>query len=273
MISWLKNSTRFILVTVGIVALTSFTIDATDTLSGSQTALSILTNKAMQDSCPDDMVLIINGSERFCLDLYEASPSTNCLYQKPGNVTETTVNISKVDCVALSVEKATPWTFVAWPQAEQLCAKSQKRLPTASEWYQGSLGTPDSVSNCNLSGEMTLTGNFSSCRSGSGAHDLIGNVWELISAKTTDGIYNGRAVPSEGYVDLVDESGIAVETSEKPNDIYNQDYFWSSNGGQYVLMRGGFYGSRSDGGIYSTYAQGNQNFAGVAVGFRCAKSL
>ena len=129
--------------------------------------------------------------------------------------------------MAVSSPGVIPWTFVAKPQAEQLCAKSQKRLPTASEWYQGSLGTPDNNSICNLAGDLALSGSFSECHSGAGVYDMIGNVWELIDVSVNDGVYSERLLPGEGYVDLVDEAGIAVETSDEPNDIYNQDYFWS----------------------------------------------
>lgn len=273
MIKWLRSSARFILVTVGIVLMTSFTIDATDTFRDSQTALGILTTKMVEGSCPADMALIDSGDERFCLDLYEASPSKNCIYTKPGNINETAINISDADCMAISVPKATPWTFVAWSQAEQLCAKNQKRLPTASEWYRGGLGTPDSTDNCNLSGELAVTGKYSSCHSGVMAYDMIGNVWEYINGDVVDGIYNERTLPREGYVELVDDSGIATQTRDQPNVIYNQDYFWSQSTGEFIMMRGGFYGSRSDGGIYATHAQSNKNFASAAVGFRCVKSL
>ncbi len=273
MFGWLKNSARYIAVTVGIIVLTSFSIDATDTLRGSQTALGIFADKVMQDSCPEDMVLIDDGTEKFCLDIYEVSPSTDCPYQKPGNVSETAVNISDADCLAVSTSEAVPWTFVAKSQAEQLCAKSQKRLPTASEWYRGSLGTPDNRAVCNLASGLSVTGSWVDCRSGAGAYDMVGNVWELIDASVSDGVYNNRTIPGEGFVDQIDDSGIATMTISEPNDIYNQDYFWSSSEGQVVVMRGGFYGSRSDGGVYATHAQSNQNFASAAVGFRCAKSL
>lgn len=273
MIKWLKNSARYVAVTVGIIVLTSFSIDATDTLRGSQTALGILANKVVEGACPADMVIIDNGDKRFCLDTYEVSPGINCPYQKPGNISETAINISDVDCLAVSTPQAMPWTFVAKPQAEQLCAKSQKKLPTASEWYQGSLGTSDSRETCNLTSNLSLTGSFLGCRSGAGVYDMIGNVWELIDASVSNGTYNERTLPDEGYVEQVDESGIATITTIEPNDIYNQDYFWSSNDTQVVMMRGGFYGSRADGGIYATHAQNNQNFASAAVGFRCAKSL
>lgn len=273
MFGWLKNGARYIAVTVGIILLTSFSIDATDTLRGSQTALGIFADKVLQDSCPKDMVLIEGETHRFCLDIYEASPSTDCSYQKPGNVSETAVNISDADCLAVSTIDAVPWTFVAKSQAEQLCAKSQKRLPTAAEWYQGSLGTPDNRTVCNLASDLSMTGSWLDCRSGFGIYDMIGNVWELIAVSVNNGVYDNRTIPNEGFVDEVDDAGIATMTISEPNDIYNQDYFWSSSEGQVVMMRGGFYGSRSDGGIYATHAQSNQNFASAAVGFRCAKSL
>ena len=47
---WVKHTVRFVVVTVGIVLLTSFTIDATDALRGSQTAKASLPLPIQPDS-------------------------------------------------------------------------------------------------------------------------------------------------------------------------------------------------------------------------------
>lgn len=270
---WLKSSLKFSLVTLGIIVLTSFSIDATDTLKGSQTALSILTERFISEKCPGEMVLIQGSDGYFCVDKYEASPGTKCIVTNPQSVSDTAHNIADTRCVAESVEGAGPWVFVAQPQAAQLCAKTGKRLPTGLEWYEAAAGTPDNLDTCNLSGTINKTGLNGDCRSGLGVFDAVGNVWELTSDEIVDGVFNGQAVPVEGFVERVGLNGVAVETATTPNDIYNQDYFWSKSEGRFAIMRGGFYGSKHDGGIYSVHGATDANFASAAIGFRCVKSL
>ncbi len=253
--------------------LTSFTIDATDSLNNSQTALSILAKKITEKSCPAEMELINSGNLTFCIDKFEASPSPNCVFEVPKSLTETTHNINDKDCLPLSKANATPWTFVAQPQAVQVCAKAGKRLPTPEEWFVAAAGTPDNTDTCNLNGVFSKTGVFESCLSGNGAYDMIGNVWEYVSGQVEDSDYEDRKVPREGYVSETDIAGIALVTDSVPNQIYNEDYFWSSETGRQVIMRGGFYGSKSDGGVYATHAQSDTSFASAAVGFRCVKDL
>ncbi len=273
MIRSFKNGLRFILVTIGIVALTSLSIDATDTLNGSQTALTILTKKITEPECREGMVMVRNSDYDFCIDIFEVSPSEECIYKEPASAIDTSHNIADEGCVPVSESEKAPWTFVAYPQAEQLCAKIGKSLPTAQEWFVAALGTPDSPSSCNLRGPLSKTGFSSSCKSGIGAVDMVGNVWELVKGDIVDGEYLDRDIPEEGYVDLVDESGIALNTTDVPNAIYNKDYFWSDKNGQYALMRGGYHGSRDDGGIYSVYTKTDKNFSSSAIGFRCVDRL
>jgi formylglycine-generating enzyme required for sulfatase activity len=269
----LKNIARFFLITIGIVFLTSFTIDATDSLSSSQTALSIFANKLTTEECPRNMVLIEKANKSFCIDKYEVSPSETCLVLQPKSTLDTTHNLAQARCQPLSHSNKIPWTFVTKNQALQLCAKAGKRLPTAEEWFAASLGTPDNLVDCNLTNKLNETGKFPLCVSGYGVYDMIGNVWEIVSGEVTDGVYNGILLPKEGYVHLTTETGVVLQTGFEPNHLYNNDYFWSSPTGQFVLMKGGYYGSKEDGGIYATHAQSTFDFASAAVGFRCVKSL
>lgn len=270
---WLKNGSRFIFVTLGIVLLTSFSIDATDTLRGSQTALGIFTEKMTASKCPSGMVMVQGTDYQFCIDEYEASPSADCIITEPKSVADTAHNIADSRCELLTEPNKKPWTYVAQPQAEQLCAKAGKSLPTAAEWYEAALGTPDNTKNCNLNGLLLLTGSRLDCLSGVGAYDMVGNVWELIKAEVFDGNYDNRKLPVEGYVESVDNAGVALETAEDPNDIYNKDYYWSKDSGRYAIIRGGYYGSGFDGGIYAVHAQTDKNFASAAIGFRCVKRM
>ena len=265
---------RFTVITVGVVVLTSFSIDATDTLRGSQTALSLFAKKASQTGCPEGMTEVAASSEqRFCIDTYEASPDDACIIKEPKSVIDTTHNSADASCMPVSIEGGLPWTFVAQPQAVQLCAKAGKRLPTPGEWFEASLGTPDNLVDCNLAGKIGLTGFLPECRSGSGVFDMIGNVWEFVDGEAVGGVLAGKKVPGQGYVAVADTTGLASETALTPNPVYNNDYFWSEAEGNFVLMRGGFYGSKEDGGIYAVHARTEHTFASAAVGFRCVKDL
>lgn len=267
---FLKRSLQFTFVTLGIIFLTSFSIDATDTLRGSQTALGIFAKNMTDTPCLEGMVLVEKADERLCIDRYEVSLSEDCIIKNPASINDTAHNIAQKNCLPVSVPNQTPWTSVARPQAAELCAKAGKRLPTAEEWFVSALGTTDG-SVCNLDGVLQKTGEYKDCVSGSGAFDMVGNVWEHTSETITDGIYKGRKLPAPGYVALADESGVALETGVEPSVIYHADYFWSKESGYYTLIRGGFYGSGTDGGVYATHAQTDQNFASGAIGFRCVK--
>jgi formylglycine-generating enzyme required for sulfatase activity len=270
----LKNGARFLLVTVGIIFLTSFTIDATDTLRGSQSALGIFSQNMFATSCPKYMSEIETSVGRVCVDMYEASVGQNCVIAEPRAASDTALNVADSDCVPLSLPDALPWIYAAQPQAEQLCAKVGKRLPTAEEWYVASKGTPDGAVNCNLNGTLSKTAAWNQCVSGTGIFDMVGNVWEMLADTVTPDSAWGRAgIPEEGYVALVNEHGLPIETASEPNVVFNSDYFWSGDLEYSTIMRGGYYGSRTDGGVYATHAKTAPTFASAAIGFRCVRSL
>jgi formylglycine-generating enzyme required for sulfatase activity len=108
---------------------------------------------------------------------------------------------------------------------------------------------------------------------GSGVYNAIGNVWEWVQGDVVDGVLNGASLPESGYVADIDRDGIAVRTESVPNSLYYSDYFWAEKTGEYGILRGGFYGSRSDAGLYSVQAKTAQSFASDAIGFRCVKDL
>jgi hypothetical protein len=265
---------RFLLIAFGVVLLTSFTVDATDTLRESNTALSALVNKFNEKSCPIDMVQVNPAvGVSYCIDKFEAGVGEGCVFTSPLSADNTALNIADKNCKPVSQSGLLPWTYVSHNQAKQLCAKAGKRLPTAHEWYEAGLGVADSSDNCNLESQTVKAGQSTNCVSGVGAYDLVGNVWEYTDEMVFDGKLNGQNLPKEGYVSMADQSGIALATDLDSTNIYNQDYFWSLATGTYAIMRGGFYGSRSDGGIYAVHAATLPNFAGAAVGFRCALTL
>lgn len=269
---FLKVGTRFLLVIVGIIVLTSFSIDATDTLRTSQSALSMFANRVLQEGCPDGTIQIDLAQKSICMDIYENSVGEACDIKKPSEILETKANIDRQKCQSVSHKAMVPWTYVSYHQAKNLCAKRGMRLPSPQEWYEGVLGTPDTDA-CNVKGNLAAAGNFDKCVSARGVHDGIGNVWEWVDAQVQDGYYDGRLVPESGYVSDIDIAGVALVTAEKGKELYNDDYFWSDPQGVYAMMRGGFFGSGSDAGVYTTHMKVAPSFAGIATGFRCVKDL
>ena len=256
-------------VLVAIIAITSISIDATDTFQNSQSALGILARYVTEPTCPDGTITLRIDTTILCVDTYEASVGDTCSVRSPASDIETSTNSNDADCLPVSVAGKEPWRHVTVVQAEQLCARAGKRLLTTLEWYQAALGTPDGEDNCAVTGALRRTGELTRCQSGTGTFDMIGNVWELVSGTVVDGSINAIALPPSGFVDGIQSDGIPSVTSPLVEAIYNSDYFWSSATGTYAVMRGGFYGSGSDGGLYSTHAAITQDFSSAAIGFRC----
>lgn len=258
-------------VIIGAVIVTALGIDAADTFQGQSGTL--LGQLAGTDGgvCPSGMVEVA-GLSFTCVDAYEASPSEDCPQGAPNNPQATADNMSSADCSANSSEGKTPWRFIAREQAAAMCARAGKRLPTATEWYQAALGSRNE-STCNTeSRAVSKTGDYSECKSPAGAYDLVGNVWEWVSDDVIDGQYNSRTLPTEGYVTQVDQGGVATMTDNDSGDpIFGDDYFWTHSQGAFGMIRGGFYSSESDAGIFSVQAKTAPTFSGAAIGFRCVR--
>lgn len=266
-----KNGARFLFVTGGIILLTSLGIDASQYLSGSSSALGILADRATEGGCPVGMSFVENGVDDFCIDSYEVSPSKDCSFPNPGHSSQSADNISRSNCFPESKSDALPWTHVTYHQAVELCGKVGKRLPLHAEWYKAALGTNED--SCLVDASVAQpAGNSTSCVSSSGSFDMVGNVWEWIEAEAVDGQYNNRLLPPNGFVANADSTGVATETNEEPQPTFHEDYFWSNEAGVFTMMRGGFYGSGDDAGLYSVHADIQPNFSGAAIGFRCVMS-
>ncbi len=263
---------RGLLVLVGVIALTSISIDATDTLRGSQSALSRLATELTSDSCLPGTILIDEGGEVFCVDEYENSFNDSCPYTASKSISESQVNVERSDCMTVSNEAIMPATYVTYHQAQLFCAKRHMRLPTPEEWFTASLGTPDSLP-CNVDGAKVPSRGDSSCRSVYGVEGLVGNVWEWVAGEVTDGVYNGTKLPDSGYVSEISPRGIPLTSSTTPSEQFKSDYVWSEEVGTFALMRGGYYGSKTDAGVYSLYGTSLPSYASEAVGFRCVHSL
>lgn len=88
---------------------------------------------------------------------------------------------------AVSIPGVLPSSCVTWFQAEQMCALSEKRLPTNQEWQRAAAGTPDvafddGATTCNFGNAFgpVPTGSRPTCVSSWGVHDLVGNVAETV---------------------------------------------------------------------------------------------
>ncbi len=269
--SWWKLS--FVL--VGALVITTLGIDAADTITGSRvTLLASLLNAGVAPSlCPVGMVPVKNETATVCVDIYEAGVGSECPVSVPSSAFDTLQNAGKKDCLPVSKVGVLPWRYVPYRVAEQLCARAGKTLITPAVWQQAALGTVDSDAQCVLSGVLANTGSNKECVSGSGVFDMVGNVWELVEGEVVNGDWNGLTLPASGYVAAVNDAGLPTATAGIPNQIYSADYFWADATGTFAIMRGGYYGGKTDAGIYSTQATVAEDFAGGAVGFRCMKVL
>lgn len=269
---------RWVSVTLGIVLLTSFTVDATLQGGGiSQSALGILaTSVGNTKGCPQGMIALSGDWRQVCVDIYEASPDEACRTADVRTAQHTRGNLENSKCVPQSKAGSAPWTFVTLNQAQELCARAGKRLLTNEEWYRAALGTPDPRGGdiCNLNGAAAeYSGTHPQCASGALVHDTIGNVWEWVDGEIVDLRYEERELPESGYVVESDQSGVVIATSDVPSEDYYADYFWSEDQGIFGMLRGGFYGSGDDAGTFTIQGKTPPSFQGAAVGFRCALDL
>jgi formylglycine-generating enzyme required for sulfatase activity len=264
----------------GAIVISAFGIDAADHFGDLSQSIfgRVISGKAQL--CPDDMVFVKGPVGGFCIDKYENSASDNCDLMNPQSDAETKINIDQTGCLPVSMVGNVPWTNVTQNQAVMLCAKAGKRLPTSQEWYFAALGTPDKNQNwdaddcqvdSNWDNQPGPTGTGASCVAYSGAHDMIGNVWEWTIETMQDGKLNGKFAPEQGYILSVDEAGIAGKTGEQAEKNYNFDYFWVKKQGQRGVARGGYWDNKEKAGQYTVYLASAPSFSGLAVGFRCVK--
>jgi formylglycine-generating enzyme required for sulfatase activity len=273
-----RDFSRWVFVGLGVIILTSVSLDAALSPSGiSQSALGILASRANPGSeCPEGMSQTSVGGHTLCVDQYETSAGEDCEYAVVKNQIESMANIEARSCLPVSQPDRAPWTFVTYHQARELCAKAGKRLPGNEEWYELALGTPDGTpAPCHTEGNTPRsTGATPLCVTPRAVHDAIGNVWEWVDGSVTDGVYNDRPLPESGYVTSADAAGVPDETNEKSADAgFHEDYFWSEETGEFGMIRGGYFGSGSDAGLYSIQAKTPRSFSGNAIGFRCVKDL
>ena len=264
---WVKG----VFVVLGAVVFSTLGIYASDALQGIDGNLAQLSGSRGGGTCTEGSEpLKVDGSV-ICVDIYEASPSPKCPHGVLTNALQSEQNANAAECFAASVKDATPWNYISLPQAQRMCAGAGKRLPTSEEWYHIALGT--NSDGCTIRGSSVAKTGNAGCVSSIGAYDVVGNVWEWVDEEVVGNTYNGRQLPPEGYVTSVDANGVAAESGATADELYGKDYFWSKTEGVFGMIRGGFYGSNDDAGLYTTNASVPTSFATQGVGFRCVEDV
>ena len=259
------------LVILGAIVFSTVAIQASDVLRNINGGLAGLAIES-QGPCGAGTEQIMLGSGTLCVDKFEASSSQDCPVVSPETQIETQENMNESQCFAVSKQSAWSWRYVSLAQAQQLCARAGKRLPTNDEWYALASSIGDQ-SECVVDTNGPGSTGDTQCVTQSGIYDMVGNVWEWIDGEVYDGQYNQRPLPTSGYVQTVDSDGIVVETSASAAQEYGADYATINNSGVRGILRGGFYGSGDDAGLYAQNISVPLDFRAPGVGFRCVKSI
>lgn len=260
-------------VILGAVIVTALGIDAADTMNGSSgTLLSQVIGGNESGSCGEGMAKVENIPGISCIDMFEATTGDGCPVASPETLLASLQNMETPACVPASRADTLPWRYITRDQAMQACARVGKRLPTSEEWYTLSLGLTAVHDSCNIASKtISKSGSHSACVTPHGAYDLVGNVWEWVSDDVIDGMYKAQKLPENGYVSQVDQGGMAIATAETEQELFGSDYFWARADGAYGVIRGGYYDSGKDGGLYTVHADTLPTTASAGIGFRCVK--
>jgi hypothetical protein len=169
---------------------------------------------------------------------------------------------------ALSIRGVIPARNVNYFAAAAACRNSGKRLLTNAEWQAAALGTPDpgssdnTTTECNVGSSLNVavTGIRSSCKSDVGAHDMIGNVIELVADWGPLATAGNNWDPSFG--------GDVSHVGGAPLGMYFGLPGATMRGGSYAPGSGGNFGLA---GVYAIDQNGTPMSAGsgIAAGFRC----
>mgnify|MGYP002620799647 CR=1 FL=1 len=267
----MPRALRGLFIGIGAVVVSTIAIQASDLVKGIDGGLVGLVRES-STVCGAGAIPLQLGTGTLCVDIYEAAAGAGCPHRAVSNPLHTNENLLETSCQPVSEPDRLPWRFVSLSEAEQLCARSGKRLPVNEEWHRLVVQqTEQSHCTTNTDGP-TLTG-AAGCVSNAGLHDLVGNLWEWIDGSITHGVYQGRTLPDSGYVRVTDNNGVVVETSDTPDTAHGADYAWTSESGVFGMLRGGYFASDSDGGLYAQNLAAPFDLRTSGVGFRCVRSL
>ena len=230
----------------------------------------------------DEVVKVGTGGSAFWIDRYEASVHL----VSTGGQLGTTATGSAADDIdssgltrsgqrpagdsparALS-HSGLPTGNATWFQANEACSASGKQLPTGSQWLRAASGTSDGAA-CNVSGGMARPSNPSNrCVSASGAHDMIGNLWEM-----TDEWYAGlNTAVSDPVNAWVDTTGTTYGGDGTWN-ITSRAYAGAPTGYTQGLpatgLRGGDSNNGARSGIFALHLANAPSGWSALGGFRC----
>lgn len=230
--------------------------------------------------CKQDMVLVaVEGEAHFCVDRYEA----NLVAATSGKAHSATQRPTPgVRYRAVSVGGVLPQAYVNRIEAASACENAGKRLCGAREWYQACSGSKRTkypygndfeAGRCNVDkghllhklfgnvtytydahynnpklnltpGFLAKTGEYASCASQSGAHDLMGNLHEWVADDVS-----------------------AKLRGELPLEKGDQ---WLGKRGMGVFM-GGYFSSHGEHGTGCLYVTATHapDYHDYSTGFRC----
>ena len=264
---WLKGG----FTVLGAIFFSTLGIFASDRLQGIEGGIQNIAGVKGSVVCDKNSVPMNGQNGIICVDMYEESPSKECPVVNPTAILHSEKNVSTQGCVAVSEKGVTPWSYISLPQAQRACAGAGKRLPTSKEWYAIALGTNPDL--CIIQKDTASITGTEMCKSSIGAFDVVGNVWEWIDVSVNGYDFDDRLLPPQGYVTSVDASGIAITSGTSTDELYGKDYIWTKPDGVFGMIRGGFYGSGEDAGLYTINASVATSFASQGVGFRCVEDV
>jgi formylglycine-generating enzyme required for sulfatase activity len=231
----------------------------------------------------DEVVKVGSGGSAFWIDRFEASvwstsdDTGNVSWgQSEGDFPSSFLKngqwtTAKPPVFALSRTGVLPSRFITWFQANEACRASGKRLPSSDEWMTAVRGTPNSTGmpgtggNCETDASgLRATGLGVDCKSGWGAEDMVGNLWEItvewFAGSGKDAVLT-HPWPADYGVDLT--YGISGYAKAEHDAM-------PVSGMPSVAVRGGSYGNfGGDAGPFAFDLDTGPSFDGEFGGFRC----